>query len=71
MRAGLWMAQRGCGDARENCEGSRAEADRKDCVVGHGGRRSEHHGDWAGAVVTTGAEAGGIDVGSNGSRGSE
>src|ERR1700742_314857 len=36
---------RGGGNARENCEGSRVEADWKDCVVGDGRSRSEHYGD--------------------------
>ena len=52
-------------------EGSGVEADRADRVVGDGGCRSEHHGDWAGTVVAARAEIGGVDAGADGSRGSE
>ena len=46
----------GRGDARENCEGTWTETCWAHRVLGGGGCRSEHHGDWSGAVVAKGVE---------------
>src|SRR5207245_8653234 len=61
----------GRGDTRKNSEGARIEGGGEEYVMGGGGSRCEHHGNWTGAVFAEGAAVGGADAGATGSRGSE